>query len=458
MEKIYLKLLFILFSGLLLAGCNGSKSLAKKASKLDAAGLYSDAAQLYYESVLRNRTNVDARIGLTKTGQMVLNDKLGKFFQYHQSDEDKDAVYAFLDAERYQNQLKNVGITAEIPNYYFNDFEEVKTKYVTHLYELGNELLASKRFEEANKALDELNKLMPDFKDAKELKAISTCEPLYISGNEMLESKKYRSAYHKFQEISRVSPNYKDVNDLINEALELGRFTMSVVPFENKTRIRGIENSVQSYLVNQLSQMNDPFFRIVERENLELILQEQQLALSGMVDERSAAEVGSLIGAKALLSGTVINYLESPGKLVETTHRGFESYQVKMHNKEDDTYYYQTKYKPVTYKEYNQSHQAKVSLQYKIISLETGEILLSQIAEYTAEDALNFASYEGETTRLLPAKGDLVNTHNASVKALQNQLRGKRTIKSLAELSEEAKKKATQKAVNEIAQFLQAYE
>src|SRR5690554_1092437 len=68
--------LMILALGLTTAGCTGSKSLAKKGAKLEEAGLYDNAALFYYNSLLRNSNNVDARIGLARTGQRVVNDKL----------------------------------------------------------------------------------------------------------------------------------------------------------------------------------------------------------------------------------------------------------------------------------------------------------------------------------------------------------------------------------------------
>ena len=71
----------LLIALLSLASCTGSKSLAKKGAKLDAAGMYAEAAALYEQSAQRNQKNVEAKIGLKKTGQQLLNDKLSAFFK-----------------------------------------------------------------------------------------------------------------------------------------------------------------------------------------------------------------------------------------------------------------------------------------------------------------------------------------------------------------------------------------
>lgn len=47
--------------------------------------------------------------------------------------------------------------------------------------------------------------------------------------------------------------------------------------------------------------------RVLERQNLQAILQEQRLALSGRVDESSAVEIGKMLGVQYVLLGAVIS-------------------------------------------------------------------------------------------------------------------------------------------------------
>ena len=53
-------------------------------------------------------------------------------------------------------------------------------------------------------------------------------------------------------------------------------------------------------------------FTIVDRANLQKILEELELQLSGLVDDASAAKVGGLLGAEALVTGTLV---EREGRL-----------------------------------------------------------------------------------------------------------------------------------------------
>jgi len=47
------------------------------------------------------------------------------------------------------------------------------------------------------------------------------------------------------------------------------------------------------------------FYQIIEREQLEKVLREQRLSLSGAIDENSAAEVGRLLGLDVIIMGNV---------------------------------------------------------------------------------------------------------------------------------------------------------
>ncbi len=47
--------------------------------------------------------------------------------------------------------------------------------------------------------------------------------------------------------------------------------------------------------------------RVLERQNIQTILQEQRLALSGRVDESSAVEIGKMLGVQYVLLGSVIS-------------------------------------------------------------------------------------------------------------------------------------------------------
>lgn len=434
---------FYSFIGLLLVGislsaCNGSKGLAKKGAQLQQAGLYSDAADFFYNSLLKNNKNVDARIGLSSAGQQVLNDKLSEFSRAKAVGDNKKAVYTYLDATAYREKVQRLGISLTAPDYFVSDFNESKSAYLKTLYNRGNDLMAEKSFDEASAVFNELTRLEPNYKDVNELKSVSQNEPIYLAATSLFDRNEYRKAYYEFDAIYKSDANYKDVAILRSECLDKGQYPVAVVPFENTTRVRGIETKVQAFVLTDLSAIRDPFLKIIERDNMDVILREQRLNLSGMVNEQTAAEVGNLLGAKAILTGTVLSYYSKPGKFTAREIDAYESYQVKRYNKAEDRNYYETKYKSVKYTEYFNTNEVSISFQYKAISLETGEVLFSKVVNKNLDSQVYYAVYPGEITNLYPSGKDGIITATRERNQLINLMRAPREIKSVDQLSNEA--------------------
>ena len=63
--------------------------------------------------------------------------------------------------------------------------------------------------------------------------------------------------------------------------------------------------AVSAMLVTEFSGREG--IRVIERANLQDLLEEQRLALTGRVDESSAVEIGKIAGAQYVLHGAVVN-------------------------------------------------------------------------------------------------------------------------------------------------------
>ncbi|MEZ4755824.1 MAG: CsgG/HfaB family protein [Flavobacteriales bacterium] len=419
-----------------LVACSGSKSFSKKAGKLDEAGLFAEAADMYLQAVQRNRKNVDAKIGLKKTGQMLLDDKLSDFFQNMAMGNNKaQAVASYLDAKRYQDLVGRLGVVLDIPDHYRTDFERVKGEHLVDLYDQGQALMAKQDFRAAELVFAQIAKLEPNYKDASSLQAVAYLEPLYRAGVMDLQAGRYRKAYEELGRVLEKDPAYKDASTLQQEALSKGQYTVAVLPFTSNSKRTDITARVQAMAMTALMDTKDPFLKVVDRENIDRILEEQRLSLSGVVDEQTAVRVGNLIGAQAVLMGNVIDVREEAGQLRRSTKDGFESYRVQQINKETGEKYFITKYKAVRYAEFYQENKVTLSFSYRLVSLETGEVLATQLVERTAQDHMYYASYEGNAQQLMPARNGQVDLADRARRDLRALLSAPREVKSVAALS-----------------------
>ena len=88
---------------------------------------------------------------------------------------------------------------------------------------------------------------------------------------------------------------------------------IAVLPFTNsgsygkdKEDFQALEKGMAAMLISELSQ--NPAARLVDREGIQKILDEQGLAKDGHVDAATAAKIGKLVGAKYMVMGSFADF------------------------------------------------------------------------------------------------------------------------------------------------------
>ncbi|MBS0589266.1 MAG: penicillin-binding protein activator LpoB, partial [Proteobacteria bacterium] len=92
-----------------------------------------------------------------------------------------------------------------------------------------------------------------------------------------------------------------------------GRPSIGVAEFKNESGAGwwrgGVGWELSGMLSNELSSSGD--FRVVERNKLQNVLEEQNLAASGRIAPGTGAKIGKVTGAQYLVMGTVTSYEEN---------------------------------------------------------------------------------------------------------------------------------------------------
>ena len=91
----------------------------------------------------------------------------------------------------------------------------------------------------------------------------------------------------------------------IPKALQLAeRMSLTVLPFDQKGDLTAASDSFQDFLVDAI--VNQDRFQVVERNKLDVILQEQKLSRTQLFDEKTALKIGKLVAAQSLIAGNII--------------------------------------------------------------------------------------------------------------------------------------------------------
>jgi TolB-like protein len=88
---------------------------------------------------------------------------------------------------------------------------------------------------------------------------------------------------------------------------------IAVMPFDNggsygqaKENFDALQRGIAGMMISELSQ--NPAARVVERQEVQRLVDEQNLGAQGRVDPQTAAKVGKLVGARYVVLGTFIDF------------------------------------------------------------------------------------------------------------------------------------------------------
>lgn len=430
-----IQILFFFLSILFIQGC-ASKKLTGKAVELENQGLYKEAADYYLRALKKKRDNIEAKVGLKRNGQKVLEDYLKNFYNAYNIKDHKHAVYHYLDARQYQRNVKSVGVSLAFPNQYNTYYAESKNIYLEELYKKGNTALNNKNYEQAQKAFQEIINIDDTYKNTNVLLETAILEPMYLDAKKFMSSKSYKQAYYTFSNIINRNPNYKDVQLLQKNALEKAQLSIAILPFLSSYGQKGYAQTILGQVTNGLMESNNPFIKLVDRTFIERILQEQKFNVSGLVDSKNAINVGKLIGAKTIIFARINQLYIDEQQPIIIDKKAYIKTQEKIFDEKTKMNKVVTKYTETQYQEFSINHKVKINFDFQLISAETGEILTTKMVEFGVEDHVHFAQYlDGDFRNLYPNPNSVnMATEYASIQ----KMFGKRNkIKSIDEMISE---------------------
>jgi len=446
------KVLLLLSVILMIAGC-ASKRYTKKASKFEEAGLYEDAAEYYYQAIKKKDSNVDAKLGLRKNGQLALDRKLSDFtFAYKQADY-KKAVYNYLDAEKYYTKITAVNVELDFPEYHKEYYEEAKNDYLNQKYADGLDKLNREDFSAALMVLTEIKNIDANYKDVQDLYITAKYEPMYRDANQYLETDLYRKAYYTFAAIIKGAGTYKQSVSLKDEAQEKGTITILVDDFSyTNYTYNQIAQNVTSDIKGSLSKLNNPFIRIIDPSTLNVnIFQNGQMNM----------QAANLAGIKAVLSGKITRASAINGRLKKDNKRGYLKEVTKTKNELGEEIK-KVKYIKTSYLEYKQENKASFGLEFKLVSTSDNSIMVSDVFTKNNSDKIHYATFNGDKKKLIPgywkykdrkSEKDVQKDNKTDIKKLQNLLKADKNIKSSNTLLNEIVNKTTKDLTEKVNKY-----
>lgn len=408
-------------------------NLAKDGLELAKAGNHWDATKKYYESLEKKPGYEKALDGLKVSALPAYKQKLEIAANYEKQANYETAAIEYKELYDYSNRLRGVGLL----NFPTIDFEkkiaEMKTGASEAYYVKAEDFLKKGDFINAAENYQSALKFNRNYKDSVE----KTANCYFLEGNKQYsvnqfrgavsnwkkcwefkpaykdsldkatdvqynlakyfeKKKKYRLAYNDYAHLLEFNPNYKDAAQRKDEVEQLAVTKVTVMPFENLTKreFSGIvvDDIIFELTKGKVSSKGSRFMRIIDREELKAIMNEQGLQASGIAE--GSSKINQLKGVDFIIFGK-INQLRSVPKSTSQTIR--DTYQFNYDCRKQDSkgqWYNGTCAvdKPMTYILKKASLSVEVGGSVKIVDVYSGRTVLTYPLREKESDQVEYAT------------------------------------------------------------------
>ncbi len=342
--------------------CSAQLRLLRQAASFEKAGRYEEAADRYMKALYENATRPESRQGLERTAQKVVDQKLDEYIDARKTGDLERAVESFYDIEDLQKRLTYFKVSVNVPRGHQENYETDRDDYISMLIDEAENHLQRGDRSSAEIAFEKIRKYAPGF-DEKDL-----------------------NSYQKL--------------------VSKGVTSISIIP--NKNNPFSAIEAFRSSVIAEVAKLDNSAIRVVDRQNLDKIIEEQKLSLSGMIDESSAVELGKILGVKALMIIQIVGYNHVQGQLTVADKTAYTATRDFVDDPVAQMQGYVTNYHPATYREFEQKNLLQASFQYKLVSTETAEVLTADLIHENYVGDVRYAQYEGNYQNLYPSDGSSI--------------------------------------------------
>lgn len=252
-----------------------------------------------------------------------------------------------------------------------------------------------------------------DYTDELSAAKQSAAEAHYLEGEKLAESESLndqKAAAKQFKRALGYVPGYKDAETRYQATREAGIKRIAIIPFEDLSGTRKRFGSVEELVADEVitSIMKDPsateFMELISRDQLDRVIEEQKLGLSGLLDEETAVEVGAILGVHEILTGKITQIVYSPARTVDRSYTETANVVIRKEKYKDKDGKEKTRkiYGDVSARvtHYTRTTSAVIKGSYRIVDVKTSKLIASESFEGKSDFSTEWATYSGDERAL----------------------------------------------------------
>lgn len=366
----------ILLCSLLLA-CAPQKKLLKEADLLNSGGLTRQAYSKY-ESIYQAYRSPEALMAMRRIAQEELSGKLNAATQQCMRGDYENALLSYESAFAYQREKEFLEI--QLPPQTAESYNNCKNNYLENLRESTESYVFEGNYLKAEELIRKIYSIDRNYSQVGYLELICDIMPHYNAGKKALELELYRDAWVAFNEVCKLDINFRDTKSLRDECLRKGSYSLVYKIKSNNFIPTGLDQALATTIKGELLKSKNPFLEILERDNLNVVLEEQQEQLNPHFASDGGVEPGKLKRAQYVLSGELIQYKLTTSP--EETKKCDCATNLKIYSEKVECF------------ETSRRRNLNSSYKFQLIDAETGKLYLSDVISFDRSDDAKKYTYE----------------------------------------------------------------
>ena len=231
--------------------------------------------------------------------------------------------------------------------------------------------------------------------------------------------------------MAAINKDYRDIREILAKLKANSSLSIAILPIEDQSGSPNVASELSTEIVNQLLALRNPLIRLIDREYMNKILEEQKLGLSGLIDESSAARAGRLMGGNAVLVGSVTEVKIENRAPLRDARTAYTRERVYYRDSWTGSQMSQFQFREQTYYEVTQERKVTLTFKYRLIDVESGTILDSDVITRSAINTVRYAESRTSPDQLFPTAG---NVSQSDLTRWRQRFFADKSMKSSAQL------------------------
>lgn len=401
MKTWYLFLVVVL----LICSCDGAKQYVKRAQKFEKSRDYEQAVVNYNEALLREPDNKEARKGMKKSGQRLINELVEDFNSSYTSKNYSQAIERYEDIERLQKNIERRKVTLDIPSDLQQKYKECVAELCREHYHSAIRAIDNRDYSLASDFLRRIEILDATYENLGSLRTALQADPVYMNALDAYQRKKFAVAYNLFLEVDGISKGYRDTDKYLEELRSLYSISLVLFPLDNQTTNIFLGDQVYRLMEAEITRQSNPLLKVTDRETLLASMRKLNIPVNASVSDKDALVVAQDLKVSRYMLGAITSLTYAPAPRKEETKVAYLRERVLYWDQWTGTQMSNYQYREVKYKEVTEEMQVTITFRYRLIDSNQGEVSYSDMIQKSVINQVKFAEYNGVTEDLYPTTG-----------------------------------------------------